>query len=226
MKTLRILAITIAATLSVGAAPQATHNWTATTTVTPAGNHVLGNPAASTRLVEFVSYTCSHCANFEQQADGPLRANYVAQGTLSVEVRSFLRNPVDLAATLLTTCGASSKFFGNHTAFMRSQSQWIDKIANVSPEQRQRWSTGEFAARTRAIATDLNFYDIMKTRGYDRATADRCLADEAKAQRLAAGTEGAVKLGVEGTPSFMLNDVLLAGTHEWRTLEPQIRARR
>jgi len=225
MKTLRILAIAAAATLSIGAAPKAAPNWNATTAVTPAGNHIWGNPAAAARLVEFVSYTCPHCANFEAQADGPMRANYVAQGKLSVEVRSFLRNPVDLAATLLTTCGASSKFFGNHTAFMRSQEKWIGQLANPTAEQRKRWSTGEFATRTRAIAADLGFYDIMKTRGYDRATADRCLADEGKAQQLATGTQNAENLGITGTPSFMLNDVVLAGTHEWRTLEPQIRAR-
>lgn len=226
MKTLRILAITLAAALSIGAAPQGGHNWNATTAITPAGNHVLGNPGAAARLVEFVSYTCSHCAHFDEQADGPMRANYVAQGKLSVEVRSFLRNPVDLTASLLTTCGAPSKFFGNHTAFMRSQATWMGRAANVTPEKRQqRWSTGEFATRTRAMANDLGFYDIMIARGYDRPTIDRCLADETKAQRLAAGTQEAEKLGVPGTPSFMLNDVLLAGIHEWRTLEPQIRAR-
>ena len=225
MKTLRILAITAAAAFSVSAAPQGAQNWTTTTTVTPAGNHVLGNPAASARLVEFVSYTCSHCANFDEQADAPIRANYVAPGKLSVEVRNFLRNPVDLTAALLTTCGAPSKFFGNHAAFMRSQNEWISRLSNASAQQRQRWSTGEFAERTRAIATDLGFYDIMKTRGYDRAAADRCLADEPEAQRLAAGTDAAMKQGVQGTPSFMLNDTLLDGTHDWRALEPQIRSR-
>lgn len=225
MKTLKILAIAIAATLTIGAAPQGGGtNWNTTTRVTPAGTHILGNPAATTRLVEFVSYTCSHCATFEQQAGGALRTAYVTPGKLSVEVRSFLRNPVDLTASLLTSCGAPSRFFGNHTAFMRSQATWMARAENISPEKRQqRWSTGEFAARTRAMASDLGFYDMMIARGYDRPAIDRCLADEAKAQQFAAATQEAQKLGIPGTPSFMLNDVLLAGTHDWRTLEPQIR---
>jgi protein-disulfide isomerase len=225
MKTLRVFAITLVAALSIGAAQYGKQNWNQTTTVTPAGNHVLGNPDAKVKLVEFVSYTCPHCARFEEQADSAMRATYISQGKLSVEVRNFLRDPVDLTAALLTNCGPPSKFFLNHTAFMRSQDKWIDKLTKAGPVQRQRWSAGEFSARTRAIATDFGFYEIMKTRGYERVAIDRCLADEAKAQRLAAGTEEAEKLGIPGTPSFMLDGNLLAGTHEWRTLSPQISAR-
>lgn len=225
MKTLRVLALAITAALTIGAAQYGARNWNQTTTVTPEGNHVLGNPDAQVKLVEFVSYTCSHCARFEEQADSAMRVTYVAQGKLSVEVRNFLRDPVDLTAALLTNCGPPSKFFANHTAFLRSQNKWIGQLTKAGPVQRQRWTTGEFATRTRAIATDFGFYEIMKTRGYDRPAIDRCLADEAKAQRLAQGTQAAQELGVAGTPSFMLDGVLLSGTHEWRSLWPQIQAR-
>lgn len=225
MKTLRVLAITVAAVLSIGAAQYGKQNWNQTTTVTPAGNHVLGNPNAQVKLVEFVSYTCPHCARFEEQADGAMRVTYIAQGKLSVEVRNFLRDPVDLAAALLTNCGPPSKFFLNHNAFMRSQDKWIGTLAKAGPQQRQRWSVGELPSRMRAIATDFGFYEIMRTRGYERPAIDRCLADEAMAERLAAGTEEAEKLGVPGTPSFMLDGALLSGTHDWRGLAPQISTR-
>lgn len=225
MKTLRVLAITVIAALSIGAAPANKQNWNQTTTITPAGNHLLGNPDAEVKLVEFVSYTCSHCAHFEEQADSAMRVTYVAQGRLSVEVRNFLRDPVDLTVALLTNCGPPSKFFANHTAFMRSQEKWIGPLASAGPTQKQRWSAGSFAQRTKAIATDFGFYEIMKNRGYERPVVDRCLADEAKAQRLAAGTDEAQDAGVMGTPSFMLDGTLLAGTHNWAALYPQIRAR-
>lgn len=225
MKTLRVLAIAATAALSIGATHSDKQNWNQTATVTPVGNHVLGNPDAQVKLVEFVSYTCPHCARFEEQADSAMRVTYVAQGKLSVEVRNFLRDPVDLTAALLANCGPPSKFFLNHSAFMRSQDKWIDKLKNAGPVQQKRWSAGEFSTRTRAIATDFGFYEIMKTRGYERVAIDRCLADEAKAQQLATGTEEAQKLGVPGTPSFLLDGVLLDGTHEWRTLAPQIASR-
>lgn len=225
MKALRVLALAIIAALSAGTAQAGQQNWNQTVTVTPAGNHVLGNPDADVKLVEFVSYTCPHCAHFEEQADSAMRATYVAQGKLSVEVRNFLRDPVDMTVALLTNCGPPSKFFANHTMFMRSQDKWIAPLGTAGPTQKQRWSSGTFATRTRAIATDFGFYKMMQDRGYDRPTIDRCLADETKAKRLAAGTDEAQEAGVMGTPSFSLNGDLLAGTHTWATLYPQIQAR-
>lgn len=201
-------------------------NWNTAVVRTAGDTHVLGNPAAKVKLVEYVSYTCPHCAQFEEQADAQLRLGFVAGGKGSVEVRNFVRDPIDMTAALLAHCGPASKFFLNHAALMRSQSVWIGNLQNATPAQRERWSTGPFATRTRAIAGDFGFYRIMATRGYDRPALDRCLANETLGKRLAAATDVAVeKEGVSGTPSFMIDGVLLAGTHSWDALRPQIEAR-
>lgn len=76
-----------------------------------------------------------------------------------------------------------------------------------------------------AIANDFGFYRIMEQRGYDRPTVNRCLADEAMAKRLTAQTQAASNAGVEGTPSFMLDGILLTGTHDWQSLNLQLQAR-
>lgn len=208
------------------ARPAARGNWLNTASVTPQGNHVLGNPAAPVRLVQFVSYTCPHCATFETQSEGELKLGMIATGKGAVEVRNFVRDPVDMTVALITNCATPIRFFALHTAFMRNQSKWTAPLSAVSPAQQQRWTTGPFASRTRAIASDLKLYDFMASRGMDRATMDRCLANEALANRLAAATDTAVeKLGVPGTPSFMLDDVLLAGTHDWQSLRPQLLVR-
>jgi protein-disulfide isomerase len=224
------LTLALAAGVGAGAAIAQTkapaRNWNATITVTPQGHHVLGNPAAEVRLVQFVSYTCPHCANFEQQADAQLRLTFVANGKGAVEVRNFVRDPVDMTVALLTNCGPAGKFFLNHTAFMRSQDKWIAPLANPSPTQRARWTSGAFAQRTRAIARDFNFYPIMASRGYSVQQVDACLADEALAKRLAAATaEATDKQFVTGTPSFAIDGEVLAGTHSWAALRPQLAAR-
>jgi protein-disulfide isomerase len=208
--------------VAVGAAPR---NWNATVTTTEAGSHVLGNPEAEVKLTEYVSYTCSHCANFEKNAESALRVGYVASGKVSVEVRHIVRDPIDLTAAMLTHCGPPAKFFANHTAFLRSQDRWIARQNTAGPLQRERWEKGPLPQRTRAIATDFGFYDIMRGRGYERAAVDRCLANEAMARRLAAMSAEAGEEGVRGTPSFKINGSLLSGTHDWRSLEPQINAR-
>ncbi|MDE2412550.1 MAG: thioredoxin domain-containing protein [Sphingomonadales bacterium] len=219
----KILTLTVAAALSIAAGAPAA-NWNVTVAVTPAGSHVLGNPAAKLKLTEFVSYTCPHCSHFEREADGPLRLAYVRPGKVSIEVRHVLRDPIDLTVAMLTNCGSKDKFFLNHTVFMRSQDTWIKPLVSTTEAQRARWSTGDLGARNRAIASDFHFYEIMATRGYDRTTVDRCLADNGMADRLAKQAQAASDLGVTGTPSFAINGTLLSGTNEWSVLKPQIDA--
>lgn len=201
-------------------------NWAVTGSVTPEGHHVLGNPAAKLRLIEFVSYTCPHCSHFETESEGQLKIGMIAPGKGAVEVRNFVRDPVDMTVALITNCVPANRFFQLHTAFMRLQPQWIGPLANSTEAQRQRWTTGTFASRTRAIASDFKFYDFMAARGMDRQAMDRCLSNEALANKLAQRTnDAAEKLGVTGTPSFMIDGILLAGTHDWDSLRPQILAR-
>lgn len=216
----KMLAVSAAAALSIAAAPAS--NWNLAVAVTPAGSHVLGNPAAKVKLTEFVSYTCPHCAAFEREADGPLRLAYVRQGKVSVEVQHMLRDPIDLTVAMLTNCGPKDKFFINHGMFMRSQATWIKPMISASAAQRSRWTSGDLGSRNRAIAADFHFYDMMATRGYDRQTVERCLTDKAMADRLARQAQAASDLGVQATPSFAINGTLLAGTNEWSVLQPQI----
>ena len=227
----RLLALSMAATLCMAAgkpAPLAKpehRNWNAAIAVTPMGSHLLGNPAAAVRLVEYISYTCPHCAAFETQADGPMRLAYVSTGKLLIEVRHYVRDPVDLTVAMLTNCGPPAKFFLNHAAFLRGQSVWIAPMTDSTAAQRARWSSGDMLSRRRAMASDFHMYQIMQSRGYSRVEVDHCLADEAMAQRLAQQNVEADRLGVSGTPSFLLNGALLHGTHDWSLLQPQLNAR-
>ena len=206
-------------------APPPRGDWNATVSLTPAGGHLIGNPAAQVKLAEYVSYTCPHCAHFQRQSEGPLRISYIPGGRLSVEVRHLVRDPVDLTAAMLTNCVAPGRFYRLHNAFLLSQEKWMRTLDVATDTQKHRWVNGALASRMRAIAADFGFYPLMEQQGLSRTATDRCLANQALADRLAAQTRAAAAAGVEATPSFMLGDVLLAGTHDWATLELQIKAR-
>jgi protein-disulfide isomerase len=194
------------------------HNWLATYAVTPAG-HRLGNPAAQTKLMEFVSYTCPHCGHFFKEADGPIKIAYVQPGKVSVEIRHLIRDPVDLAAVVLAECGPSSKFFGNHDMFFAQQDKWVARGAGASKAQQERWYTGPLGQRMQAVASDFGFYDMMESRGYSRAQADRCLTDTKKIEALVAQSKAeADKYNVNSTPSFVLNGKTL-DVHTWDQLQ-------
>ncbi len=221
MRFPRIAALAVCAFLAIAARG----DWNARIVVSPSGSHVIGNPAAATKLSEYISYTCPHCADFDRQASDPLRLFYVTSGKLSLEIRHLVRDSIDLTVAMLTNCGPPTKFLANHTTFLRQQPQWLARAGGIGQAAQARWSSGTALARRRAIADDLGFYQTMLARGYDRPAVDRCLADEAVARRLVEQTEEAAKLGVQGTPSFMINNELLAGTHDWQTLQAQLKAR-
>lgn len=199
-------------------------NWNNTVVETDAG-HLIGNPEAETRLTEYVSYTCSHCANFAMTGDPVLKVAYVHSGKIAVEIRHALRDPVDLTATMLTHCGAPDKFTLNHNAIMYSQQDWMPVLKNATQAQIARWSNPDPAAARRAIASDFGFYKLMEPRGYRITDLDKCLNDNAKAELLInASRSDGQRLGIQGTPSFAINGQLLDHTHSWPALQKQLDA--
>ena len=185
--------------------------------------HRVGNPDAKVKLVEFFSYTCPHCAEFAREGEAPIKLAYLAPGKINVEYRHLIRDPVDLTVGLLVNCGVAAKFPGNHTAFILGQSRWIGPLARPTEAQRQRWTTAAAAGR-RNIASDFGFYPIMERRGYRRTDVDRCLADETMARRLAqTSAKEWDRPGVDSTPTFSINGVVMPGTHSWAALERQLK---
>lgn len=222
MKLVR-LALAVFAALTATSA-LAAPNWL-TVVDTAGGGHRIGNPSAKVKLTEFVSYTCPHCGRFAQEGSSAIEL-YVATGKIQLDVRHVVRDPIDLTAAVLANCGPAVKFPRNHAALMMSQPKWLPVAEHATEGQKSRWFSGPMPARLRAIASDLKFYDIMIARGYDRVSIDRCLADEALARRL---SEQSVaddkKWNVQSTPSFAIDEVLIAGVYTWGLLQPFLDAR-
>jgi len=197
-------------------------NWDATVVETDYG-HRVGNPDAKVKLVEFFSYTCPHCGEFAQEGEAAIKVGYVLPGTVNVEYRHLIRDPVDLTVGLLVNCGPAAKFPQNHAAFILGQARWIGPLGRHTPAQEARWRAAGAAGR-RAIATDFGFYPMMERRGYARPEVDRCLADDAMATRLATTSDREWdRPGVDSTPTFSINGIVMPGTHTWASLERQLK---
>jgi protein-disulfide isomerase len=205
------------------ASGQTNRNWPTVVVQTADGAHRIGNPEAKVKLVEYVSYTCPHCAEFTREADDRIKLAYVTPGNLSLEVRHLIRDPVDLTVVMLANCGPVAKFPLNHATFMLQQAKWIAPMSDATTAQRQRWTSGDGPTRRRAIANDFGLYTLMLGRGYNRPELDRCLSDEAAARRFAEQSQKDWdRPGIDGTPSFSINGVVMPGTHTWSTLEQQL----
>jgi protein-disulfide isomerase len=199
------------------AKPVALTDWSRTITVGTGGAYILGNPRAR-RLVEYVSYTCPHCAHFVAEASGPMKAGWVKRGQLSVEVRNAIRDPYDLTAAVLARCGGTARFFGDHEALFANQDAWMDKVQEYEPTRLAK-PEKDAPAQLQAIADTTGLTAFMVKRGLSAAKQKLCLADKKALDLLAAmATDAWETKKIGGTPSFSLDGKLFDEVHDWAGL--------
>jgi len=199
-------------------------NWQNTVTRTERG-HLIGNPEAETRLVEFISYTCPHCADFAARGEPALDVVLLGPGKITVEVRPVIRNGLDLAVTLLANCGDPAQFKVRHRALILAQADWLGKAQAAPKTQQAIWQRGDKAGRQNA-ASALGLTAMLAAKGQSKAELDACVANDAAAQKLLQNDEADGKeFGVNSTPSFAMDGKLLANVHSWEALYPLLRDR-
>jgi protein-disulfide isomerase len=211
----------------VTATPVAAPNngdWSTIVTKTAEGGFLMGNPNAKVKLVEFGSLTCPHCAEFEEQGGKALVDNYVKKGLVSWEFRNFVRDPFDMAATLISRCGGEASFFGMTRTLFHDQRNWVGKIQAADPAQLQALQ-GQTPAQQFSTIADLGgLKTFAAQRGVPRAKAEQCLANQAEIDRLVQMNSDAVSTySIPGTPSFLINGTVADQTATWEALEPKIK---
>lgn len=212
------------ALLDAKSAAAAARDWRTTIVLTPDGNAVMGNPAAPLKLVEYVSFACSHCADFAAQSRARLEGDWVKGGLVSVERRStvFENQPFGLVAALVVQCGAPARWFGNGDAVLAAQPQWLPKVMDQALQK--KWNAQPANLYAMTMARDLGFYELMQSRGYKKPQIDACLTDKTQMEAILKTTNfGFTTIGISGTPSFLINDSLLS-FYDWPNLEGLIEA--
>jgi protein-disulfide isomerase len=204
---------------AVLAAAPAKPDWLLTFGISPVGGHIIGNPSAPTKLVEYASYTCGHCGTFETTEAPVLKSQYVAKGNVSFEIRNLVRDEVDLTAAMLARCGGKGRFFGNHRHLMATQAQWADD-SKITPATVAKLQADDILGFMLGAHTELGLDKIMQARGLTAAQGKACLADVAAFnQIIEMSNEATGPLGLTGTPSFLVNGKVVDG-HDLASLKP------
>lgn len=219
---MRIFALVLGAFALVSAAAP---NWVASVRVQPNGAFVMGKPAAPAKLVEYLSYTCGHCAHFTGEASAPLKVGYVAKGLATVEVRNAVRDRYDFTAALLARCGGPTKFFGNSEALFATQATWLGKASAFEASDAERISKLPMNDVLKAIAKGVGLDTLMRARGLSPAQIDACLSDTvAQKQVVAMSNEAWTVRKINGTPSFLINGNAFEGPGSWAAVEAGLKA--
>lgn len=202
------------------AAP-AGQTWSNVVTATQDG-FVMGNPDAPLKLIEFASPTCSHCAEFSKEGAEALKSQFVNSGRVSLEIRPFMLNPMDLAIASIANCGGTERFFPLLENVYATQEELIQGIQSADQAAAQSaLQSQNFPAFARAIKLDTYF----AARGMAAADIDTCLSDTAKVTRWQESTtRNGEQFEIAGTPTFVLNGEVLANAGTWDAVRERLEA--
>ena len=88
-------------------------------------DRVLGDENAPVTLIEYASYTCSHCANFHGNQFKQLKADYIDTGKVKFIHREVYFDQFGLRAGLLAQCGGDMRYYGISGMLYDQQKDWI-----------------------------------------------------------------------------------------------------
>ena len=145
----------------------------------------LGREDAPITIVEYASFSCSHCAAFHDENWPRLKAEYVDTGKVRFIQRDVYFDAVGLWAGILARCGGDDKYYAVSDMIFDEQKTWLAA------------SNGE------GIAANLR--KIGAKAGMMPEQMDACWNDKQKvADLVATFQKNATDDAVEGTPTFVI----------------------
>ncbi|WP_347267502.1 DsbA family protein [Paracoccus sp. (in: a-proteobacteria)] len=146
---------------------------------------VLGQEDATVTMVEYASFTCSHCAAFHEENWPRLKAEYIDTGKVRFIQRDVYFDAVGLWAGILARCGGDDKYYAVSDLIFADQKTWLSA------------KTGEEIAA--------NLRKIGAKAGMTPEQMDACWNDKQRVADLVATFQThASKDAIEGTPTFVI----------------------
>ena len=147
---------------------------------------VIGNENAKIDIVEYASYTCSHCATFHTNVYPKLKQDYIETGKVRFTYREVYFDKYGLWASMIARCAGPEKFFGLTDLIYKSQDIWAR------------------AGEDTAIVSELS--KLAKVAGLNDERIKNCLEDTEKLRALVEWfKKNASNDEVKSTPSFLIN---------------------
>ena len=166
-------------------------------------NSTLGNATAPVAIIEYSDFQCPFCNRFNQQVYPKLIEQYVKTGKV--------------------------KFSYKHFAFLGDESHWAAQAAECAADQKRFWDYHDLLFDRQngenggAFAKDklIGFAQELKL---DTAAFTTCLNGDKTADRVAVDSSEGQRLGVRGTPAFLINGKMLVGAQPFEAFQSAIEA--
>ena len=156
----------------------------------PVADYGIGDANAKVKVIEYLSFTCPHCAAFHADIYPRLKADYIDRGKVRLEYREVYFDQLGLLGGMLARCGGEMRYFGITDMLFDRQMDWA--------------GAADMGAAVEALKT------IGRAAGMEDAAMDACLRDQAVAEALVAHYQANIAADFPddsfgGTPSFIIN---------------------
>jgi protein-disulfide isomerase len=170
--------------LALTATPLAVAAQTAAPPPVTASDRILGRADAPVTVIEYASFTCSHCGEWHTTVLPAFKTRFVDTGQVRLVFRDLPTPPVQVAAQAagIARCAAPERFYDVAATLMNGQA------ALFAGGPVQDWLSAAAAVS-----------------GKSPAEIQTCLADPATIEGIRTGMAGANAAGVSSTPSFFVN---------------------
>jgi protein-disulfide isomerase len=167
-------------------------------------DQVLGKPDAPITVIEYASTTCPHCAHFHKDTLPKFKAEWVDTGKAKLIYRDFPTGPrgLSVGASMIAHCAGPDRYFGLLGLIMDQQEKWMGS-QNPLVELKK----------------------LAKLAGMDEAKVDDCLKRQDLASAITQRAQDAnEKLGVDSTPSLIINGKLIPGAIPYEEMDKALKA--
>ena len=160
-----------------------------------------GNVDAKVKIIVYESLTCGHCADFHKEVYPKLKKDFIDNGLVKIEFRSF---PLDLAAlnaSKLAHCKNDGKTDLLHFLY-ENQKKWVrgKTIEEINKHLKNLISKNESGLDIESCLSDKNIEDHVLN---DRISAVK-------------------KYNIEATPTLIINDKKFDNPHNYKKLKKTI----
>lgn len=156
-------------------------------------DRIKGNPAAKVTIVEYSDFQCPYCGVYATEVYPKLDDRYIKTGKVRYVFRAVVlpqHRQAQKATEAAECAGDQGRFWEMHDMLFAKQLQWADKGGAVE-----------------------TFKGYAQTLGLNEAAFQGCLDGGKYADVPAENLADARKIGITGTPTFLINNRLLPGAY-------------
>ena len=160
-----------------------------------------GNIDAKVNIIVYESLTCGHCADFHKEVYPKLKKDFIDNGFVKIEFKSFPLDLASLNASKIAHCKNDGKSDLLHFLF----------------ENQKKWVRGETIEDLNKHLKNL----VLKNEiglDFENCLVDKNIEDHVLNDRI----NGVKKFNIDSTPTLIINDKKFDNPHNYKKLKKTI----